>query len=57
MEFNKIRWSCLWNSDQNCTQNSARGVVGVKGVGGGRVGGGGGQGGRAGRLGGGGVKG
>ena len=27
-----------WNSDQNCTQNSARGWWGVKGVGGGRVG-------------------
>ena len=26
MEFDKTRWP--WNSDQNCTQNSARGVVG-----------------------------
>ena len=34
----KTRWSCPWNSDQNCTQNSARG--------------GGGQGGREGRVGG-----
>ena len=25
MEFDKTRWSCPWNSDQNCTQNSARG--------------------------------
>ena len=38
MEFDKTKWSCPWNSDQNCTQNSARGcwsqgqggVVGVK---------------------------
>ena len=28
MEFDKTRWSCSWNSDQNCTQNFA-GVVGV----------------------------
>ena len=48
MEFDKTRWSCPWKSDQNCTQNSAKGVVGVKGVGGGRVGGGGGQGSRGG---------
>ena len=47
IEFHKTRWSCPWNSDQNCTQNSARGswgpgggwvggvgVVGVQGVGG-----------------------
>ena len=41
MEFDETRWSCSWNSDQNCTQNSARewmgiglqGVVGVQGVG------------------------
>ena len=26
MEFNKTEWSCPWNSDQNCIQNSARGV-------------------------------
>ena len=25
MEFDKTRWSCPLNSDQNCTQNSARG--------------------------------
>ena len=25
MEFDKTQWSCPWNSDQNCTQNSARG--------------------------------
>ena len=24
MEFDKTKWSCPWNSDQNCTQNSAR---------------------------------
>ena len=51
MEFDKTRWSCPWNSDQNCTQKVCQGVVGVKGVGGGRVGGGGGQGGRGGREG------
>ena len=38
MEFDKTKWSCPWNSDQNCTHNSARGwwggVVGVKRVGG-----------------------
>ena len=34
MEFDKTSWSCSWNSDQNCTQNSARGVVGAQGVGG-----------------------
>ena len=41
MEFDETRWSCSWNSDQNCTQNSARewmgiglqGVVGVQGMG------------------------
>ena len=32
MELNKTRWSCPWNSDQNCTQN-CQGVVGTKGVG------------------------
>ena len=42
MEFDQTRWSCPWNSDQNCTQNSARGGEGR----GGRVGGSGGQGGR-----------
>ena len=31
MEFYKTRWSCLWNSDQNCTQNSARGGGGPMG--------------------------
>ena len=25
MEFDKTGWSCPWNSDQNCTENSARG--------------------------------
>ena len=35
MEFDETRWSCSWNSDQNCTQN-CQGVVGV-GVGGYRV--------------------
>ena len=30
MEFDKTRWSCPWNNDQNCTQNSV-GVLGVKG--------------------------
>ena len=55
MEFDKTRWSCPWNSDQNCTQNSARGgggpvgrwVGGCRGgggLGGGWVGGGGGPG-------------
>ena len=24
LEFDENRWSCQWNSDQNCTQNSAR---------------------------------
>ena len=24
MEFDTTRWSCSWNSDQNCTQNSDR---------------------------------
>ena len=33
MEFDKTRWSCLWNSDQNYTQK-CQGVVGVKEVGG-----------------------
>ena len=32
MEFDKTRWSCPLNSDQNCTKNSAR-VLGVKGIG------------------------
>ena len=31
IEFNKTSCSCPWNSDQNCTQNSARGG-GVQGV-------------------------
>ena len=39
MQFDKTRWSCPWNSDQNCTHNSAKGVVGVGG-GGSRDGGG-----------------
>ena len=26
--IDKTRWSCPWNSDDNCTQNSARGWVG-----------------------------
>ena len=25
VEFDKTRWSCPWNSDQNCTHNSAKG--------------------------------
>ena len=39
MEYDQTKWSYLWNSDQNCAQNSAgggecfgsRGVVEVKG--------------------------
>ena len=31
MEFDKTRWSSSWNSDQNCTQNSARGWWGPRG--------------------------
>ena len=31
MEFDKTRWSCPWNSDQNCTQNSAKGSKWVGG--------------------------
>ena len=53
LEFDKTRWSCPWNSDQNCTQNSARkwwgswgggsgGWGGPGGGGGGDLGGGGG---------------
>ena len=30
MESNKTGWSCPWNSDQNCTQNSVRGCSGVE---------------------------
>ena len=41
MEFDKTRWSCPWNSDQNCTQNSSRGGRG-EGVWGGMSRGGGG---------------
>ena len=41
--IDKTRWSCPWNIDQNCTQNSAR-CGGVQGVVGGWVGGGGGPG-------------
>ena len=37
LEFDKTRWSCPWNSDQNCTQNSPRGGGG-QGIRGGRVG-------------------
>ena len=47
MEFDKTRWSCPLNSDQNCTQKSARGGGGkrVEGlVGSGDLGGGGGLG-------------
>ena len=34
MDFDKTKWSCPWNSDQNCTQNYARGGgVGVVGSG------------------------
>ena len=34
MKFDKTRWSCSCNSDQNCTQNSAgvEGGLGVVGV-------------------------
>ena len=28
--IDKTRWSCPWNRDQNCTQNSARGGGGVQ---------------------------
>ena len=31
MEFDKTRWSCSWNSDQNCTQNSDGGGWGPGG--------------------------
>ena len=31
MEFDKTRWSCPWNGDQNCTQNFPRGC-GVQGL-------------------------
>ena len=30
LEFDKARWSCPWNSDQNYTQNSARVTVCLK---------------------------
>ena len=33
MEFDKTRWSCPWNSDQSCTQNSAKGWQGLRGWG------------------------
>ena len=33
MEFDKTKWCCPWNSDQNCTQNSARGWWGSGGGG------------------------
>ena len=33
MEFNKTKWTCPWNSDKNCTQNSARGWWGSGGGG------------------------
>ena len=33
MEFDKTKWSCPWNSDQNCTQNSATGLWGQGGRG------------------------
>ena len=36
MEFDKTRRSCPWNSDQNCTKNSARGRRGC-GVGEGAI--------------------
>ena len=48
MEFDKTRWSCPWNSDQNCTQNSAKGWLGEGGLE--VVGGKGGEGGRGGDL-------
>ena len=41
MEFDKTKWCCPWNSDQNCAQNSARGD---RGQGGGDPGDGGGPG-------------
>ena len=31
MEFDQTRWSCPWNSDKDCTQNSARGCWGSSG--------------------------
>ena len=40
MEFNKTGWSCSWNSDQICIQNSAGGrddLEMVGGPGGGKV--------------------
>ena len=44
MEFDKTRWSCSWNSDQNCTKlcQMAQGVGGHGGIGGGGGPGGGG---------------
>ena len=56
MEFDKTKWSCPRNSDQNCTKNIAGGG-GVQGVGGGGLGdkGGGGPGGGGGPPGGGGL--
>ena len=50
-EFDKTGWSCPWNRDQNCSQNSARGggvkrwgswgggIGGSRGCGGGQGGG------------------
>ena len=37
MEFDETKWSFPWNSDQNCTQNSAKGWWGSAGVGAGGV--------------------
>ena len=34
MEFDKTKWSCPGNRDENCTQNSARGQRGSGGGGG-----------------------
>ena len=50
MEFDKTKWSCPWNSDQNCREVVGSGVVGSGGRGGRSwgVGGGRGQGDRVG---------
>ena len=31
IEFDKIKWSCPWNSHQNCMQNSTKGCQGLRG--------------------------
>ena len=53
MEFERTRWSWPWNSDQNCTENSARGWLGWLSQGVKRSRGGGGQGMKVSRSGGG----